>query len=73
MGDGLLLLLDGGHAAAGVVSDGCSPLGGGCPHGGIGGRSGRAGGRMLVAALVLGAEPFALLLQNGRRLLRGGH
>jgi hypothetical protein len=74
VGDGLFLLLDGrqdaGRAAvvgiAVVGGDGRSPLGGGGPHGGIGGR---AAGRRV--AFVLGPEPFALLLQNSCRLLRG--
>jgi hypothetical protein len=66
VGDGLFLLLDGGQDAGRVAvvgiavvgGDGRSPLGGGGPHGGIGGR---AAGRRGVA-LVLGPEPFALLL-----------
>jgi hypothetical protein len=64
VGDGLFLLLDGrqdavaaGRGIAVGVGDGRSPLGGGGPHGGIGGR---AAGRRV--ALVLGPEPFALLL-----------
>ena len=66
VGDGLFLLLDGGQDAgraavvgiAVVGGDGRSPLGGGGPHGGIGGRA--PTGRRV--ALVLGPEPFALLL-----------
>ncbi len=66
VGDGLFLLLDGrqnaGRAAvvgiAVVGGDGRSPLGGGGPHSGISGRA-ATGHRV---ALVLGPEPFALLL-----------
>ncbi len=64
VGDGLFLLLDGrqdaGRVGIAVVGGdgGRSPLGGGGPHGGIGGRA--PTGRRV--ALVLGPEPFALLL-----------